>query len=37
MMEDVDFEDCSHTVLAFKPAVNGVNDVSSSWIMEGSL
>jgi hypothetical protein len=29
MMEDVDFGDCSHTVLAFKPAVNDVDETLS--------
>jgi hypothetical protein len=29
MMEDVDFGDCSRTVLAFKPAVNDVDETLS--------
>jgi hypothetical protein len=35
--EDVDFGDCCHTVRGFFAPGNGMNDVSSSWIMEGLL
>jgi hypothetical protein len=31
MMEDVDFGDCSRTVLAFKLAVNDGDQALSSW------